>query len=262
MRALAQICTAFLLAVTFSVTAEPAPAHRSAPTDQGREQRQRLIAGRDGQALLLVDPGRDLGRYLPPRRIWSVLSAPREHEHPRLNALEQARLNARRIWYRSRLDGSQKLDALVRLANKRFPKAQSETAYAARKLTYEQFNQGEVQRTGQVRLSRYASKRLGSCREWSFLLSTLLNEVGVRARVVYGKAYDHEGQLVDGHAWVEARIGFRRRVFDPLSGGELKSWRSVRTTEQRSDGLSRIAQGVEGSDGLLLLPDPSSDQPF
>jgi hypothetical protein len=210
---------------------------------------ERVVRGLDGQADLVLDPGRSLHGH--------PLDGPRSPV--RLSAIEKARLDARRIAAAPRLTRAGQLRRLVAVARHRLPVPPDVEA------RYQRSVQRQLHREGQTRLSTHVADRAGLCRERAFLLRSLLREAHRPALVRYGVVYDDAGAFLGGHAWVETRERGQRLLLEPslppamgqvfpISGSPSKrSARRVSIVEQ-VDGKPRHVRGTVLPSGVLYLP--------
>lgn len=200
-----------------------------------------MVRGLDGQVDLLLDRGRPLDGYSLRR---AASAGPRPE---RLNALEKARLDARRVLLASQLAPDQQLERLVAIVRRRIPFRPDEEQTYARQSHLQQ------QRWGQGRLSEFVRRRTGVCRERAWLLAMLLDEANVRNRVRYGELYDASGNDLGGHAWVEARLGGQRLLVDPSRTEALQPVKSTLVEETLLDGRTRRVRAAVTA-GLTYVP--------
>jgi hypothetical protein len=211
---------------------------RQPGSPRSRAPRWPVVAGLDGQVDLVLDRGRSLsdvplGRA---RGGW-----------PRLGALEKARLDARRIAFASSLSQSEQLLRIAAIVQHRFPFGTSEGQ------RYSRVSEAQRDRQGSALLSKYVQRRAGLCRERAWLLHTLLEEVGVRARVRYGELYDGAGNDLGGHAWVEVRLEKQRLLLDPSRPDTLHSLTQVLVEESLPDSSTRRVRAAI-TPGLTYVP--------
>lgn len=206
-----------------------------------------IVLGLDGQADLELDLGRSLKSY--PLRRAELLARREPGESPALwlASIEKVRLDARRIGLASSLSPEEKVSRFVAIVRHRMP---STFHLRAR---YQRASDSQVRRWGVTRLSEFSRKRVGLCRERSFLLKAMLEEAGINARVRYGVLYDETGHYVDGHAWVEATLDGRRLLIDPSSSCPIQPLRTVPVEEQMPDGHLRRVRAAQTS-GFTYVP--------
>ena len=197
-----------------------------------------IVRGYEGQPALVLDRGASLRgaplvRREAERRGWEV------HTH---GAIDKTRLDARRLLRASHLSPLDQIARLVAIVRQRMPD-QSMTSYDAFAAS-----------STTMRLSVATKRRIGICRERSFLLAAMLKEGGLRARVRYGKVYDN-GEDLGGHAWVETQVDGHSVRLDP----SMPSFVAVdpQTTfvhEQRLDGTTHGVHATTGDGALLYVP--------
>lgn len=153
-----------------------------------RARPARRLVGHDGDATLVVDPGRRL--------------VARKRPIARLRPIEEARQEARLVFASARLTSRQQATRLMQIARDRLPVSPALADQS------QLLSTRDAARAGETRLSRHVEQGIGRCRERAHLLAVLLGEVGVTARVRAGVLYDANGDALgdEGHAWVEARM--------------------------------------------------------
>jgi hypothetical protein len=242
------ILTCAILLLASDAAAGPLAARRApGPGPQDRAGRRSLqrVRGLDGQADLLIDPGRSL-EGVPLRKA----EAGGRSSPGRLSAIEKARLDARRIGLASRLTPEARLDRLVAIVLHRMPLAPEAMA------RYERVSEAQVRRWGGARLSELTLRRAGICRERAFLLKALLDELSIPARVRYGVLYDSASRYIGGHVWVEATLGGRRVLLDLSRSRPIQPKRTVLIEEEMPDGPSRQVRAARTSEFIYV---PTSD---
>jgi hypothetical protein len=164
-----------------------------------------------------------------------------------LNPIEKVRLDARRIAFASKMTTPEKLERLMTIVRKRLPVLPTEQKY-------DQLSQAEDSRLGFGRLSQYVKKKVGLCRERSFLLASVLNEVGIKSHVKYGDVYDNKNTFLSGHAWVKATVDGKPLLLDPSVGTTVRPIKRVAVGETVGGHIRKV-KGIETSD-FLYVPTP------
>ena len=224
----------------------PAQAGPTAPRSPAPASAWPVVRGLGGQSSLLLDRGRDL-RGLPLRRARATPCRRAQRSSLGLNAVEKARLDARRIGLASGLNLDQKLQRLVAIARHRLP------VDPASEQRYAELSAKEEQRHGLARLSAHVQAKSGVCRERAFLLAMLLDEAQLPGRVRYGLLYGREGHFLEEHAWVESGRGRQRILLDPSVPVAVPAARTTLREEALPDGTVRRVMARETAD-LLYLP--------